>query len=405
MNTFMIRRLFNIVVFIKATFFFNFFLHADENPIVYVTLDADPTTCMNVSWITDKKDVNDTIYYQASSQDQPWQQARGTHTLFATKKHNVHHVRLVELLPDTIYRIQLNNKPVFYSFKTVPAEPPISFVIGGDTKQRGIDRFKYTNRTAAATRPDFVVLAGDLAYACRGKNKPEALYDWLSWLKVYQETMQNDDLLIPFAVTIGNHDVNGGGFDKSPSDARAFYTLFPFLTEEQGYNKICIQKWLSIYLLDSGHTNEIGGAQAAWLKQELANDQDTRNRFAAYHMPAYPLKLKNLSKQSKQMRKKWVPLFEQYRLHIAFEHHEHGYKRTFPLFNGIYDKQGVIYMGGGGWSVEPRKVPEMPDYLACKEIKEHFIFVKLEKNHRTLIAKSPSGSFIDFVNMSYRILD
>ncbi len=54
-------------------------------------------------------------------------------------------------------------------------------------------------------------------------------------------------------------------------------------------------------------------------------------------------------------RKLWVPLFDKYRVPVVLEHHDHTFKRTKGLLNGLPHPDGVLYLGDGSWGRSPRK--------------------------------------------------
>jgi hypothetical protein len=51
------------------------------------------------------------------------------------------------------------------------------------------------------------------------------------------------------------------------------------------------------------------------------------------------------------VREYWAPLFERYGVQIAFENHDHVYKRTVPLRSGAPHADGVVYIGDGSWGM------------------------------------------------------
>src|SRR5262249_15509426 len=145
-----------------------------------------------------------------------------------------------------------------------------------------------------------------------------------------------------------------------------------------GYNVLDFGNYMSIFLLDSGHTNPVGGKQAEWLAKMMQVRKDTPHKFALYHVPAYPSVHKIDKEIGAEIRKFWVPSFDTYHLTAAFENHEHAYKRTHPLLAGMIVADGVVYVGDGGWGVKnpraPRRVHEK-SYLANALSARHFLVV------------------------------
>lgn len=53
--------------------------------------------------------------------------------------------------------------------------------------------------------------------------------------------------------------------------------------------------------------------------------------MAIYHVPAYPSARSFTGRTQSMIRKHWVPLFEKSTMNLAFENHDHAYKRTYPI--------------------------------------------------------------------------
>ena len=75
-------------------------------------------------------------------------------------------------------------------------------------------------------------------------------------------------------------------------------------------------------------------------------------KFAVYHHPAYS---SAPSRDNKDIREHWVPLFEQHQLDLVCEADGHNIKRTVPIRNGKRDPTGVVYIGEGGLGVPQRQ--------------------------------------------------
>ena len=63
-----------------------------------------------------------------------------------------------------------------------------------------------------------------------------------------------DGRLIPMVACIGNHEVDGG-YGKPREKAPFFYALFDGLFPETGYATLDFGDYLSLVLLDTGHTS------------------------------------------------------------------------------------------------------------------------------------------------------
>jgi hypothetical protein len=166
--------------------------------------------------------------------------------------------------------------------------------------------------------------------------------------------------VIPVVAAIGNHVVWGGYLDRHPGYvqtviwrqriAQVFYQVFPF-TGQPGYAALDFADYLSLVFLDTDHTNPIDGQQKDWLKHTLAARNDGRHLFPVYHVTAYPSLRAYGDKTQTRVREHWVPLFEAHNVKVAFEHHDHLYKRTEPIRNGKVDPSGVVYIGDGSFGL------------------------------------------------------
>ena len=175
----------------------------------------------------------------------------------------------------------------------------------GETAWSKQTRAKLDKATAnaAALDPDFALLVGDLAYA-NGVSSNR----WVEWLKSWTvPAVAPDGRLIPMIVGIGNHEVKGG-YDGA----------------------LDFGDYLSIVLLDTAHTNPVAGAQAEWLKGDLAARKSKQFVFVAYHYPAY-----GTTKAAKEgtpldkpvsidIRQHWMPSWEKYGVSAVFENDHHN---------------------------------------------------------------------------------
>ena len=288
--------------------------------------------------------------------------------------------------------------PELYKFLTAPEvlNNEIRFVVGGDMYHDDLSFMVSTSKRAALFNPLFAVVGGDIAYAVKSGffafQKPER---WIEWVKAWHSAMVTPrDILIPVIAAIGNHDLTGQ-YNQTPAQAAIFCALFP-MPGKQVYNVLDFNSYLTLVLLDSGHANPIDGKQAEWLKQRLAERKHFLHRFAIYHVPAYPSIRDMNNDYSMRIRKAWVPIFEEGGIQTAFEHHDHAYKRTFPLFRGRMNPDGIVYLGDGGWGVEtPRLLKRDQPYLAKFAPARHFIGVVLTPNQQQFKAITDQGLVID----------
>lgn len=298
--------------------------------------------------------------------------------------------RLPGLGPDKVCTLISNGKP--YRFKTFPKEEELRFIIAGDLYEGKQELYIKISRSAAEKNPHFAVLGGDLAYASNPGNRAR----WIEWLRLWSETMiTSEGYMIPMTAAIGNNDTSGRLY-QSPSNAPIFYMLF-----RSAYQVLDINQAVSIFILDSGHTHSIDGEQEKWLSRSLKARRN-KIKFAAYHVPAWTALKKNDSKTTTKIQNCWIPHFDSCHLTAAFEHHEHNYKRTFPLRNLQIDPQGTLYLGNGGFGAKNTRRPFKPSerwYLEKTAAKSHFIFVSVQKNRLEIQAIDSNGMTFDQIDL------
>lgn len=391
------RSLFKIL----AAFLFCVQIAGAEPAAVYLTWQQKPDTTMTICWIT-PKEANATpgvlrfhqrhtgTWYEVSVKPKP---------LPEQFPYQIYTVELMGLTPDTRYEFSLPETSRLYHFYTLPGtlSRPVRFVSGGDAYHDALELVSEMNRTAAKLDPDFVVLGGDIAYASpRFSFMKEDAERWLDFITTWSNTMQRSDgSLIPLLTAIGNHDVSGR-YDETPMDARFYYMLFP--TPNNSYHVIDIGGYMSLWLLDTGHAHAVAGAQTAWLEKTLGERRNVPNKYAFYHVPAYPSVRSSRAEHSAILRKNWTPLFDKYHLSTAFEHHEHAYKRTHPLINGKADPNGVLYMGDGAWGIEKPRTPKTPKkapYIAASAGTRHILLVTTDAKGQKYEAFTADGELID----------
>jgi hypothetical protein len=252
--------------------------------------------------------------------------------------------------------------------------------------------FEDTCRLAAKQDPLFAVIGGDIAYA---NASPKLVKRWYRWLAGWKKHMvTSDGRLIPLLVAIGNHEVQGQ-YEQTPEQAPYFYSIFA-TSDQRAHYVLDFGRYMALIVLDSEHTHAIDGAQTEWLRRTLAERQDVPHVFAAYHIPAYPSVRNFGGRVGAKIREHWVPVFERFGVDVAFEHHDHAYKRTHPIRNNGIEREGVLYLGGGAWGV----MPQENWYLAKTASTRHFILVKIDERNRSFLAIDGEGQIIDEVHQT-----
>ncbi|MFI5334780.1 MAG: fibronectin type III domain-containing protein, partial [Chlamydiales bacterium] len=332
------KKILFLLLLISSGFFF--FYRAETQPsALYLTWMHDPTSTMTIQWHSSEK--NGEIFYQKEGENS-WSKASGTaHAITQAtlwwEKLFVHTIELEQLLPDTMYIFRLASLPKVYRFKTMPENgmKPMHFVVGGDVYENDTFLLKKMNARVAKMDPDFVVIGGDIAYACNHsvflKGRYFEMRRWQTFFRQWKEQMvTSDGRLIPLVVILGNHDVPRHPVHPDRKKM-LFYELFAFPEPSIPYRTLDFGRELSLLLLDTGYTYPIAGAQTQWLERALQNRRAQKQKMAVYHVGAYPSSTSPKSKRNREVRRHWSPLFERYGVSVAFEHHDHTFKRTHPI--------------------------------------------------------------------------
>ncbi len=374
-----------------------FTLEAAQPIALYLTWQHDPTQTMTVVWLTALSDTNSQVEFQSEKENESyWKRAQGSSRPFPYQYPcRIHTVELTGLSPNTRYRFRLDSDGTEHAFVTLPAklQEPLTFIEGGDCYHNTLTMVEETNRMAVQFEPAFVFLGGDLAYAAgKRSSSKDNIPRWIAFMQSWTKIMTTKDgRLIPLLVAMGNHDVNGYD-DQTQEQALVFHHLFPLPQGKTSYQLIA-GDYLSLTVLDSGHCQSIP-SQTQWLNSALAQIPSSAYRFVFYHVPAYPSVRSFHNSTSRSIREFWLPLFEKYRVDVAFEHHDHAYKRTHPLLEGRITPQGVIYLGDGSWGAKPRK-PKKAWYLAKTASSRQFIVVSLSPKSISFKSVTPQGQVLD----------
>lgn len=330
---------------------------------LYLTFAGDPSSSMAIHWLEKKKDKKTgAIWVRQLATDKEWKKSSAVQSELSD--YLLSRVVLQELKPDTDYEFRLEREKGIYRFRTLPAtlSRPIKVALGGDAYEQ-LAPYQKMNSRVALYNPDFAILGGDTSYANTGTPMPR----WVTFFNEWQKTMNTEEgRMIPLIATIGNHDISKKG--------SFFQDFFPYL-DKGSYGKLPVAGIASFFLLDTGHINPIEGKQTEWLKKELP--KAAPYRFAIYHVAGYPSVYSPNRAVPKTIRSEWSPLFEDNRVIAAFEHHNHAFKKTYPIKNGKMDPDGVVYLGDGCWSVPPRKAVQDAWYLEKKGSINHFFLLTL----------------------------
>lgn len=385
------------------------YVGADGNlqrpPALYLCWQRDPATTMTVQWHGNTTAETARVAYRPRGGAE-WQAATGSTFYLSDLGRFVHTVEITGLEPGGAYDFHAGNQPGHPWFRTLPAhlQEPLHFVEGGDVYEIG-PVMDAMNRLAASRDPAFVVLGGDLAYANGMRELAPRWYRYFASLS--ENLVTPEGRVIPVLHILGNHEVQNHYLENHPDYAPGpawrekvaphFFRLFAF-PGQPGYRALDAGDYLSLVVLDSHLANPADGDQLTWLRETLAARRQVPHVFPIYHVPAYPSVRTPNDPRSALIRALWVPLFETSPIRLAFEHHDHAFKVTFPLRGGKPDHDGIVYVGDGAWGVNlrtPNTQPEHTTYLRKSMPIHHLYDVILTTTSRTIRALSVSGEELD----------
>lgn len=336
--------------FIYCSFLFFFSFLFSSPTAVYLTLPEDSAHSISIHWLEKIKEASFNGISYRKEGDLTWKDINlHSNAIFGKSAYRIKQVIVLQLEENTGYYFRFIGDLKEHYFTTLPSSlnKELKIAIGGDV-YNSLGTYVKMNQVVAKKSPDFAILGGDIAYT--GGGKPSR---WITFLEEWYKTMRGEkDRLIPLMAILGNHDVSSLN-RKNKGIGALFFQLFPFPVG-YSYQIRDITKDLSFLLLDSGHIHPITGSQVAWLEESLKQKNNVRWKIPIYHIAAYPSIYSFLESRATSIRTHWVPLFEKYGVKLAFEHHNHAFKRTKPLLEGKEHSSGIVYIGDGAWGVSPR---------------------------------------------------
>jgi Icc-related predicted phosphoesterase len=139
-----------------------------------------------------------------------------------------------------------------------------------------------------------------------------------------------------------------------------------------------------LIVLDS---NQVGNeSQTRWLEAEL--EASSGLSIVVFHHPAFSC---GYHGTTEAVVESWVPLFEEHRVDLVLNGHDHDYQR--------FERAGVTYVvtGGGGRALRPlRQCPTgTPEPLASTDQHHHFVVLNLSEDGISGRTLSADGTEID----------
>lgn len=253
-----------------------------------------------------------------------------------------HYAKLTRLKPNTVYYLAVKTADGVgreYHFETAPNdEVPFKLIYAGDSRSRIEVARRISRQISDMVEKDDSIIAllhgGDYALTTRQDY-------WETWLDAYALTTTEDGKLLPIIPVKGNHDSDGG--------IQIYHQAYGYPGGGNGYYAVRLSPSVGIVCLntelpaDGGQKEFLRNTLAGWEKDKV------KWRIATAHTPIYPA-----VKPFTDIKKVWVPLFEEFNINLVLECDGHCIKRTVPIRNDQEAVDGIVYLGEGGYGAPQR---------------------------------------------------
>lgn len=254
-----------------------------------------------------------------------------------------------------------------------PADAEVIFAIIGDTGTAEEGQFeigKRLNECQEKFKYDFVIMLGDNIYDDFSPKGYKERFE-----EPYKALLEKG---VKFHAVLGNHDV-----EKGNGDHQLKYEPMG-LSGRRYYSYVKGDNLIEFFALDS---NNMDSKQVKWLEEKL-KASTARWKIAYYHHPLYSSSKKHGS--DKRLRKKLEPLFEKYKIDVAFSGHDHVYERIRP-------QKGVQYfVAGSGGAFREGDLNDDSDYTAFGYDKSRaFVMAYVTRAQFRIEAITDKGEIVD----------
>jgi hypothetical protein len=254
--------------------------------------------------------------------------------------HSLHHsVNVTGLKSNSQYAYRVGSGEIWsewFHFRTASSEPdPFSFIYLGDAQNNILALWSRAIRSAYSDAPKaaFLLHAGDLV------NRADDDSEWNEWFEAGDWIFAT----IPSIATPGNHEY--------PRNDRDIRELSRFWRPHFGLPDGAIRDLEeTVYFLDyqgvrviSLNSNERLEEQAIWL-EEVLSENPNRWTLITFHHPVFS---SARGRDNEQLRALWKPLFDQHRVDLVLQGHDHSYARGRNLpggVGGVDPLSGTVYV-------------------------------------------------------------
>jgi hypothetical protein len=323
--------IFSICNFSKAQQTDNPYLPSKQPDRIILNVTVDPSTSMAVNWRTADSVTESFAEIAPASADPRFVEeveripAKTEKLNFESISANYHSLVFRDLKPNTkyAYRVgQAESWSEWIHFTTAgrPGEK-FSFIYYGDVQTNIRSLWSRVVRDAYGKAPGAVLMmyAGDLI------NKANRDVEWGDWFQAGSFIHS----MIPGFPTPGNHDHITG------EDGKRITSVFwrpQFTLPENGpegleetcyYSDIQGMRFISLNSDQAEESDEYLEKQRVWMEKVLKNNPN-KWTCVTFHHPIFSPKS---SRDNKRMRETFKPLFDQYKVDLVLQGHDHTYAR------------------------------------------------------------------------------
>jgi hypothetical protein len=319
---------------------------------VILTWTGNPAISQTVTWRTDTTVVLSKAQIKAEDSSPALEEAIITYDAesnslsggnnYATAKY--HHVTFKNLKPATVYAYRVGageNWSEWFQFTTASDQnKPFSFIYLGDAQNDIRSKWSRVIRRAFAHQPDarFIIHTGDLI------NRSNNDQEWGEWH--YGGGFING--MIPSLPSPGNHEYVRDDQRKLVLDPHwgVQYTLpgnGPKGLEESVYyidyqDMRVISLDSQMIILDEASAR----IQYEWLEKVLKENKKLWTVITFHH----PIFSTAKSRDNKEFRERFKPLFDKYHIDLVLQGHDHTYSRGQNLPRGLSGREasGPVYL-------------------------------------------------------------
>ncbi|WP_215237404.1 purple acid phosphatase family protein [Dyadobacter helix] len=369
---------------------------------IILNVTQDPSTSMGVNWRTSDSVKESFAEIAIASPDPRFvnkvkKNTAKTETLqLEGILASYHSVVFDNLVPNTKYAYRVGqgetwSEWIHFNTAGKPGEK-FSFIYYGDVQTNIRSLWSRVARDAYAKAPDAVLMmyAGDLI------NRANRDVEWGDWF----EAGGFIHSMIPGFPSPGNHDHYDG------PDGKTLTSIFwrpQFVLPENGpagleetcyYSDIQGMRFISLNSDLAEESDEFLEKQKVWMEKVLSNNPN-RWTCVTFHHPIYSPKS---TRDNKRMRETFKPLFDQYKVDLVLQGHDHTYARgmaKIPMAKKG-ETSGTMYVVSVSGPKMTDSNVEKRDWMDRSALyTQLYHVVKVEKDKLTFESYTATGELYD----------